>query len=224
MERFSETVLRDSFAQGGPLILGISGGSGSGKTTLARSIEAHFGPQLCEVLYQDSYYLDQSHRFDQDGGQVNYDHPEALDFDLMSHHLEALAKGLSVQIPKYDFVTHSRRGDFKDFSPKPLVVVDGILILSQPQLRQHFNRSVFVDTPEELRFQRRLERDVRERGRTPDGVKRQFYSQVKPMHDLFVEPSKLHADLCVSGLSEPIHSLEKIFGLGFESHKNLVFK
>ena len=180
-------------------ILGVGGGSGSGKTFFAETLAKKLGPELSFVLYQDNYYIDQSHKFDHDGGSVNFDHPDALDFDLMASQLEDLKLGFDIEIPLYDFATHSRRLETKPQLTKKVVIIDGILILNNPQIRDLCDETVFIETPEEIRFQRRLERDVVERGRTPEGVKAQFEAQVKPMHDLFVEPSKLFANHVSSG-------------------------
>ena len=185
-------------------ILGISGGSGSGKTTFAELLNSRlhesFGESVCSVLAQDSYYIDQSSRFDHDGGSVNFDHPDAIDFELLGHHLFDLKRGKSVEVPIYDFKTHSRLDQVKSFDGREIILVDGTLILSQECVRNVLDLSVFIDTPEQLRFDRRLRRDIEERGRTPEGVHKQFYSQVKPMHDLFVGPSMDHADFCASDL------------------------
>lgn len=175
------------------IIIGVAGGSGSGKTTFATRLKEKLGLEYCSVLGQDSYYIDQSNRFDHDGGSVNFDHPESLDFDLMAEHLQLLKMGKDVSVPIYDFATHTRSTDTVYLTPKKIVFVDGILIFSQPQVVKHLDHMVFIDCPEELRFSRRLNRDVVERGRTEEGVTNQFKKQVKPMHDLFVEPSKNHA-------------------------------
>lgn len=179
-------------------IIAITGGSGSGKTTFARNLLSEIGDERCALIYQDSYYIDQSSKFDRDGGAVNFDHPDALDFNLMAKHLKDLKEGLSVQVPIYDFATHSRKKEAQEFSSKEIILVDGILILSQEVLRPYFDRAIFIDCPEDLRFERRLNRDVVERGRTPEGVKAQFTSQVKPMHDQFVEPSRKFATRVVN--------------------------
>jgi len=189
-----------------PLIIGISGGSGSGKTffanQLAKSVEKTLGPSCCSVLLQDHYYRDQSQRFDHDGGAVNFDHPDAIDFELLTEHVRQLKSGLKVEVPIYDFATHKRLMKTNSMEVTPIILVDGILIFHPPRLREQFDDLIFFDTPEELRFSRRLERDTRERGRTPEGVHNQFYKQVKPMHDLFVEPAKHFANLIVKDQGE----------------------
>ena len=180
------------------IIIGVAGGSGSGKTTFARRLVKSLGNENCAVLAQDSYYIDQSDKFDKDGGAVNFDHPSALDFDLMAQHLQELKSGQSVEVPIYDFATHSRKIETTSFPPKKVIFVDGILIFSQEVILPTLDFKIFVDCPEQLRFDRRLKRDVVERGRTPEGVKEQFTKQVKPMHDQFVEPSKDVADELVN--------------------------
>lgn len=186
------------------LTIGVSGGSGSGKTTFARMLQANLGDSFCGILAQDSYYRDMHEYFDHDGGRVNFDHPESIEFELMVQHIKELKSGHDVLMPVYDFATHSRKLEPEVFTCKPIVIVDGILLLTQSELRPMFNFSYFIETGEELRYQRRLKRDVKERGRTPEGVHEQFYKQVKPMHDLFVEPSRRFADRVISG--------EKSFG------------
>lgn len=179
----------------------MAGGSGSGKTYFARALAAALGDR-CSLVYQDNFYIDQSRRFDVDGGAVNFDHPDAIDFALLAEKLRGLKDGLGVEIPIYDFVTHSRRAETLRIDPRPVVVVDGILLFHSPAVRALFDDRVFFDTPEDLRFQRRLERDVKERGRTPEGVRAQFYKQVKPMHDQFVQPSRTFAHTVVCDLGE----------------------
>jgi len=182
-----------------PWIVAVSGGSGSGKTTLAKKILQISGAANCVIVSQDSYYLDQSKNFDRDGGSVNFDHPNSIDFTLLADHLKILKSGRSVQIPIYDFSTHSRKKTSVKVEPHRLILVDGILILSQPLLRPLFDESLFIEAAENLRFERRLRRDVKERGRTPGGVREQFYTQVKPMHDQYVEPSMAYASILISG-------------------------
>lgn len=191
-----------------PYIIGVSGGSGSGKTYFARELQKILGDELCTILYQDNYYIDQSHRFDGDGGTVNFDHPSSLDFELLAQGLNKLKQGESIKVPLYDFATHSRKKETIDCPPKKIILVDGILILDSKVVRKHLDEAVFFDTPEELRFQRRLERDVHERGRTVEGVKKQFELQVKPMHDQFVEPSKCYATTIVKDYGDYHEALD----------------
>jgi uridine kinase len=188
-----------------PFILGVAGGSGSGKTFFAQALQKQLnlelrsedGSDCCALVYQDNFYIDQSKNFDFDGGSVNFDHPSSIDFPLLAEHLAQLKTGVAVQIPIYDFVTHSRKSETIPIEPRPVIIVDGILIFHADRVRMQFDDLVFFDTPEDLRFQRRLERDVQERGREPEGVRNQFFRQVKPMHDQFVEPSKAFAKTIV---------------------------
>jgi uridine kinase len=195
-------------------IIGISGGSGSGKTTFAKRVQSALGAEVCQVLSQDHYYIDQSAKFTGDGESVNFDHPNALDWPLLASHLKQLSEGDPIEVPVYDFATHRRLRETEPFAPSTCVVVDGTLILSQPEIRKYLKKSIFIDTPEKVRFERRLKRDVEERGRTAEGVQKQFLRQVKPMHDEFVEPSKNFADLvlkddqsiatCLKSLSDDV--------------------
>ncbi len=155
-------------------ILGVAGGSGSGKTYFARTLQKRLGSADCAVVYQDNFYIDQSQNFDFDGGSVNFDHPDAIDFDLLAEHISRLKNRESVQIPIYDFVTHSRKKETIHMTPKTVIIVDGILIFHANQVRKQFDDLIFFDTPEDLRYKRRLERDVKERGRDPEGVRNQF--------------------------------------------------
>lgn len=182
-------------------ILGVAGGSGSGKTYFAKALQEALG-EHSTIVYQDNFYIDQSHRFDHDGGSVNFDHPESLDLKLLAKCLAELKTGSGTSIPVYDFKTHSRLKEELPIAPTKIVIVDGILIFHPDYLREQFDEMVFFDTPESLRFERRLERDVVERGRTVEGVKAQFLKQVKPMHDEFVEPSKAHAHTIVKDLGD----------------------
>ena len=191
-----------------PYIIGVSGGSGSGKTYFARELQKTLGDERCTILYQDNYYIDQSHRFDGDGGSVNFDHPSSLDFDLLAKGLSQLKMGQPIRVPLYDFATHTRKTESIECLPTKIILVDGILILDSSVVREQLDEAVYFDTPEELRFQRRLERDVHERGRTPEGVKKQFELQVKPMHDQFVEPSKIHAKTIVKDFGDYHEALE----------------
>lgn len=183
-------------------VLGVAGGSGSGKTYFAQALQKALGDVVSTIVYQDNFYIDQSAKFDGDGGAVNFDHPESLDFPLLGEKLQELKRGHAAAIPLYDFATHTRRKDTLHVAPRRIIIVDGILIFHPPYVRALFDEMVFFDTPETLRYQRRLERDVQERGRTPEGVQRQFALQVKPMHDQFVEPSKAHADCIVCDMGD----------------------
>ncbi len=180
----------------------MAGGSGSGKTFFARALAQSLGTSVCDIVYQDNFYIDQSSKFDGDGGSVNFDHPDAIDFSLLATCLSSLRSGVETDIPVYDFVTHSRAAAGLRVSPRPVLIVDGILIFHSPLVRSLFDELVFFDTPEEIRYARRLERDVKERGRKPEGVRAQFLKQVKPMHDQFVEPSKAFATRVVCDRGE----------------------
>lgn len=182
-------------------ILGVAGGSGSGKTYFAKELQIALG-NLATIVYQDNFYIDQSNRFDHDGGAVNFDHPESLDLKLLAQCLGELKQGESTKIPVYDFKTHTRSTQQLHVEPTKIVIVDGILIFHPDYLRDQFDEMIFFDTPESLRFERRLIRDVNERGRTPEGVRAQFLNQVKPMHDQFVDPSKVHATTIVKDLGD----------------------
>lgn len=179
-------------------IVAVAGGSGSGKTTLARKIQKALGVEKCTIVGQDSYYFDQSHKFDRDGGSVNFDHPSALEFTLLAKQLLELKAGKDIEVPVYEFATHKRLPKIEKVKNHEIVLVDGTLILSQSILLPIFDESIFLEVDEVTRFQRRLKRDVEERGRTPEGVHEQFYKQVKLMHDEFVEPSKIYASLLLS--------------------------
>lgn len=180
-------------------VVAIAGGSGSGKTTFARKLCARLGEEQSALIPQDNYYIDQSEKLKLDASSVNYDHPQSLEFSLLARQLLQLKQGLTVLIPRYCFVTHKRLAHGVVIEPRPMIIVDGILLLSQSYLRQVIDFAIFIDTDEQLRFKRRLVRDVQERGRAPQGVHEQFYRQVKPMHDLFVEPSRQYAQCIVPG-------------------------
>jgi uridine kinase len=185
-----------------PYIIGVAGGSGSGKTYFARELQKKLGDKTCVIIYQDNYYIDQSHRFDGDGGSVNFDHPSSLDFDLLASDLSMLKMGKNINVPIYEFSTHKRLSETITCEPRKIILVDGILILDSHKVLAQLDEAIFFDTSEELRFERRLYRDVHERGRSPDGVKKQFELQVRPMHNQFVQPSRVHAKTIVSDLKE----------------------
>lgn len=178
-----------------PIILAIAGGSCSGKSTLAAYLRDYIGADLCRLVRQDDYYHDIRER----GGSpmVNFDVPEALDFDLLKDNLEAFKRCESVALPTYDFTTHQRRTPTEPRTPRPVIIIEGILLLDQPALREVFDHSVYMRCAPELRLSRRLERDTTERGRTRDDVLRQFHGQVEPAHKAHVSPSQVHADLAI---------------------------
>lgn len=180
---------------GRPLVVGIAGGTGSGKTTVAKAIEAAAGPEHVTLLPQDAYYRAQHDVPLEARRRTNYDEPTAFDTDLLIEHIDALIAGAPIERPVYDFSIDDRSPDTVPLEPKPVVLVEGILVLHDAALRDRFTLKVFVDAPPDERFIRRLERDVKDRGRSAENVIEQYRNSVKPMHDLFVEPTKQHADL-----------------------------
>lgn len=179
-----------------PVILGVAGGSGSGKTTVARAIVAAVGAEHLASLAQDAYYRDVDWSRARPA-EYNFDHPAAIDVELLAEHLAALKAGQAVEAPVYDFVTHRRRVETVRVEPRPVVVVDGILLFAEPGIRELLDLRIFVDTDADVRLMRRLRRDTAERGRSIDSVLRQYEEQVRPMHLEFVEPSKRWADVIV---------------------------
>ena len=180
-----------------PLVIGLAGGTGSGKTTVAEAIVDAAGAGNVTILPQDAYYLAQADIPPAARAMINYDEPTAFDNDLLVEHVDALVQGRPVERPVYDFERDDRSSETVTLLPAPVLVVEGILVLHEPTLRERFTLKVFVDAPPDERFIRRLERDVRERGRRAESVIAQYRRTVKPMHDLFVEPTKQHADLIV---------------------------
>lgn len=178
-------------------IVGICGGTGSGKTTVAEQILAIIGSAHAMILHQDHYYLDLSHLPKDDRNQVNFDHPHAFDWPLLIEHLGMLNRGQSIDRPVYSFHTHSRLAETVPIAPRDLIVVEGILVFENELLRQMMDIKIFVDTDPDVRFIRRLKRDVRERGRSVESVVDQYLSTVRPMHLQFVEPSKRFADIII---------------------------
>lgn len=179
-----------------PYIVGIAGGTGSGKSTLAERIVAGFGGEAL-LIRHDNYYRDQSHLTPEERASQNYDHPDAFEDELLTQHLKSLNAGDEVVGPLYDFSRHTRRGEGVLLTPRHVIVVEGILALHNPQLREQYDLKVFVDTDADIRILRRLTRDITERGRSLDSVIGQYLSTVRPMHRQFVEPSKQFADIIV---------------------------
>lgn len=181
-----------------PVVIGIAGGTGSGKTTVARAIYDRVGKDRIDWISHDSYYRNFDGYTPEQRHQINFDHPDSLETELLVRHLDVLAKGSSVEVPVYDFTTHSRKADeTQHVSPKRVLIVEGILILAEPELRKRIDIKLFVDTPADIRFVRRLMRDTKTRGRTLESVVEQYVTTVRPMHEEFVEPSKRHADLII---------------------------
>jgi uridine kinase len=179
------------------IIVGICGGTGSGKTTVAQKVLEAIGEERVLLLAQDSYYKDCSQLPMTKRARINFDHPDALDTDLLIAHLERLKQELSVDQPVYDFTTHTRRPELVRLWPRPVIIVEGILIFADPRLRELFDLKVYVDTAPDVRFIRRLQRDISERGRSLESVIRQYLETVRPMHLEFVEPSKRYADAII---------------------------
>ena len=182
-----------------PYIVGIAGGTGAGKTTLARILFDHLGEGQAIRIAHDAYYRDFSHVPVAQRAQINFDHPDALETDFLVQHLQALSRGETVSIPTYDFTTHSRTYRTLEICPRPIIIVEGILVLVEQILRDALNLKIFVDTPTDIRLIRRVNRDVDERGRSPESVTLQYLETVRPMHDTYVEPSRKYADLIVCG-------------------------
>lgn len=180
-----------------PVVIGIAGGSGSGKTTVQRRVMEQFGPGWIALLDHDAYYRDLSHLPIEDRARFNFDHPDALETALMVEHLDALLTGQAIAKPTYDFTEHRRRAETVRVEPQAVVIVEGILVLGEPALRDRMDIKIYVDAPDDVRLMRRIERDMAERGRTLDAVIEQYRRTVRPMHLEFVEPSKRHADVII---------------------------
>jgi uridine kinase len=180
-----------------PLVIGVAGGSGSGKTTVVRRILEALGDSRVPVLEHDRYYRDRNDLRLEERAALNYDHPDSLETDLMVQHVRELRGGRSIQAPVYDFARHARKEETESISPGRALIVEGILIYTDAELRKLMDVKVFVDTDDDTRFIRRLQRDIAERGRTVQSVIEQYLGTVKPMHLEFVEPSKRYADIII---------------------------
>jgi uridine kinase len=178
-------------------IIGVAGGSGSGKTTVAEKIAEQFSEDQVVVIPHDNYYRDQSQKNMEERVKTNYDHPESLETELLVEQLLKLKQGQSIQMPTYDFVNHTRSEQTREVPPRQVVLIEGILLLENKALREMMDLMIFVDTDADIRFIRRLRRDMAERGRTMEQVVEQYMNTVKPMHETFVEPSKKYADIIV---------------------------
>lgn len=179
------------------LVIGIAGGTGSGKTTVAQALKNAIDCRCITILSQDSYYRDHPTLNFVEREKINYDHPDAFENSLMIAHIKQLKQGNTVDVPVYDFALHRRKNETVQVEYKPIIVVEGILILADPDLRNIFDVKVFVDTDSDVRVLRRITRDINERGRTLESVHNQYMETVKPMHDAFIEPSKRYADIII---------------------------
>jgi uridine kinase len=178
-------------------VVGIAGGTGSGKTTIARAILSALPATGVGVLEHDHYYQDRSELPAEERALLNFDHPDSLDTALLVEHVRALKAGRGVDVPQYDFVTHARKTSTSRVEPKPVIIVEGILVFVDAALRQELDVKIFVDTDADIRVMRRIRRDIEQRGRTFQSVREQYYRTVRPMHLAFVEPSKRWADLII---------------------------
>jgi len=178
-------------------IIGIAGGTGSGKTTVVNKIISQLGSDDIGVIYQDSYYVDLSHLSMEERKLFNFDHPRAIDFDLLYDHLRQLKEGKSIQQPVYSFIRYNRTKDTVTVHPKKVMIVEGILIFADPRLRDMFDLKIFVHADPDERLIRRIRRDITERGRTVEEVLTRYQTTLKPMHEQFIEPTKVYADIII---------------------------
>jgi uridine kinase len=180
-----------------PLVIGVAGGTGAGKTTVARAIADAVGSERVAMLSEDAYYREYAHLSEEERVAINWDHPDAIEVELLLEHIQALIAGKLVERPVYNFAAYAREDETVRVAPRPVLIVEGILLFVEPRLRALFDVKVFVDTDADLRFIRRLVRDVQERGRALESVVSQYLATVRPMHIAFVEPSKRYADIIV---------------------------
>ena len=195
------------------MFIGICGGTGSGKTTIARRILEAVGAENVILVEQDSYYRNLSDMPLDERHHANFDHPDAIDSEMLMNHLKSLKRGQSIEMPVYDFKTHTRSNQTAHIEPKPVVIIEGILIFSEPRVRDLLDVRVFVDTPDDIRFIRRLRRDIAVRGRTIESVIAQYFATVRPMHFEFVEQSKRHADIIIPEGGKTEVGIEFLCGL-----------
>ena len=178
-----------------PFVIGVAGGSGSGKSTVTREVLASIGSDMAAVVMQDDYYCDQTHLSPEARRKTNYDHPQAFDWPLMVQHVQALLRGESIEMPTYDFAKDNRASQTITVKPAPVIVIEGLFALFDADLRAMMSLKIFVDTAADVRFIRRLQRDMAERGRSAESVINQYMDTVRPMHKQFIEPTKRHADV-----------------------------
>ncbi|GAB4381102.1 MAG: uridine kinase [Calditrichia bacterium] len=179
------------------ILIGISGASGSGKTLVAKTLYEQLGSDKVVILQEDSYYKDLSHLPFEERAQFNFDHPDAFDHDLLLEHLKLLLQGHTIEHPIYDFTTHTRRKETRKVGPHEIIILEGILLLSVPEIRDLMDIKIYIDTQADICFIRRLQRDIKERGRSVESVIDQYLKTVRPMYLQFVEPSKRYADIII---------------------------
>lgn len=182
---------------GRSLIVGIAGGTGSGKTTVAHKLASAMPVGRCVTIDHDAYYHDQGHLLPEERAKINYDHPASLDSSLLAWHLRELRGGRAVEVPTYDFATYTRCPETRVVEPARVIIVEGILVFTEPALREQMDIKIFVDTDPDIRLMRRIRRDLEQRGRTFSSVRDQYYATVRPMHLEYVEPTKRWADLII---------------------------
>ena len=178
-----------------PFVIGVAGGSGSGKSTVTREVLASIGPEMATVVIQDDYYCDQTPMSPEERRKTNYDHPDAFDWPLMVQHVQALRRGEAIEMPTYDFAADNRASKTISVQPAPVIVIEGLFALFDADLRKMMSLKIFVDTAADVRFIRRLQRDMAERGRSAESVINQYLETVRPMHKQFIEPTKRYADV-----------------------------
>lgn len=179
------------------LIIGIYGGTGSGKTTIVNMIASHFSSNDIEIISQDSYYKDNSDISYEDRCKLNFDHPDAIDFNLLHKHLKNLRKGGTVEQPIYDFKIHNRLKKTIQIKPKKILILEGILIMCHAEIRSIFDLKIFINANSKTRMERRIKRDITERGRSRDEVSKRYIETLKPMHEKFIEPTKIYANYII---------------------------
>lgn len=177
------------------ITIGVYGGTGSGKTTIVSKIVSEFPTNEIQVISQDSYYKDTSHLTFEERCALNFDHPDAIDFPLLYQHVNSLKNGENIEQPVYSFETHNRTKETVTVVSKKILIIEGILILNYPKLRSLFDLKIFIDADSDMRMERRVSRDISERGRTPEEVLNRYLNTLKPMHKQFIEPMKVHADI-----------------------------
>jgi uridine kinase len=194
------------------LLIGIAGGTGSGKTTVARKVAAGLPAGAVATIEHDSYYRDHSDLSFEERTQLNYDHPDSLENELLAKHLEQLRAGRPAEVPVYDFKTHSRRRETRHVDPAPVIIVEGILVFVDDQIRRQLDMKIFVDTDADIRVMRRIRRDIEDRGRSFASIREQYYRTVRPMHLQFVEPTKRWADVIIPEGGENTVALDMVVG------------